>query len=300
MTDEAKVQPEHVLVYGCDHSPWVQAVLLGLYEREIAHTVITAPPLKLFRCSGVLMPAVQIDGAPWMLQSQDILCGFGFQRISDDDMLAVFRSLRGGIHRIDSGPRFWFEWSLVRDRHPRSFARLKNSFMRPFTVVYFYIALKRLARNSRTSPSQEALLRQYLYWEEQLAKSPGPFIDGDTPGTRDLMVFGGIQCHASIKVPPVSVLQSAPALTRLRDWIARMQQRFAYCDHLYSGRFFEPHIPKPSQAALPERIAFWMGSLVVLIALPITFPLARHYLQRVRKLGMLPVPGTRPRSNKSQ
>ncbi len=86
---------------------------------EGPHTVITAPPAALFRNSGILMPAARIDGSPWMLQSEDILRELGYQKVSDEDMLALFRALRGGLHRVDSGPRFWYEWSLDRDQHPR-------------------------------------------------------------------------------------------------------------------------------------------------------------------------------------
>ena len=66
-------QPQHVRVYGGDHSPWVQALLLGLHERGISHTLLTIPPLSVFLNSGVLMPAASLDGGPWRLGSGAIL-----------------------------------------------------------------------------------------------------------------------------------------------------------------------------------------------------------------------------------
>lgn len=36
-------------LYGNDHSPWVQAVLLGLHEKGIAHTLVMLPPLSVFQ-----------------------------------------------------------------------------------------------------------------------------------------------------------------------------------------------------------------------------------------------------------
>lgn len=60
--------PEHVWVFGGDHSPWVQSVLLGLHEKKIAHTVTTVPPLSVFAKSGILMPAAQSDAGPWQLE----------------------------------------------------------------------------------------------------------------------------------------------------------------------------------------------------------------------------------------
>ena len=69
-------------VYRADHSPWVQPVLLALHEQNIPHSVATMPPLKLFRQSGILMPAVQFDGGARQMQSQEILCELGYQQIS--------------------------------------------------------------------------------------------------------------------------------------------------------------------------------------------------------------------------
>ena len=89
-------KPENVAVYGGDHSPWVQAVLLALYDKDIFHSVATMPSPKLFVQSGILMPAVRFDGGGWEMESQEILCKLGYERLSDDDMLAIYRALRGG------------------------------------------------------------------------------------------------------------------------------------------------------------------------------------------------------------
>ena len=32
-------------VYGADHSPWVQAVLLGLHDADISTTLTSLPPM---------------------------------------------------------------------------------------------------------------------------------------------------------------------------------------------------------------------------------------------------------------
>ena len=38
-----------VEVYGVDHSPWVQAVLLGLHEAKVPHRVRSLPPRETFK-----------------------------------------------------------------------------------------------------------------------------------------------------------------------------------------------------------------------------------------------------------
>ena len=71
----------HVDVYGQDHSPWVQTVLLGLHERGVSQTLTTVPPFSVFRKWGVMMPAASVDGKPWQLESAEILQQVGYQSV---------------------------------------------------------------------------------------------------------------------------------------------------------------------------------------------------------------------------
>ena len=75
---------KQVDVYGADHSPWVQAVLLGLHDGGIPHSLTSLPPLETFRKSGVMMPAARIDGGRWQLESAEILRDVGFGSITDE------------------------------------------------------------------------------------------------------------------------------------------------------------------------------------------------------------------------
>ena len=38
-----------VKVYGFSHSPWVQAVLLALYDKELEYDLYVRPPYKVFK-----------------------------------------------------------------------------------------------------------------------------------------------------------------------------------------------------------------------------------------------------------
>ena len=101
-----------IRLYGNDHSPWVQAVMLGLYEKEMEYTRITYPPLEVFKKSGPMMPAACIDGGHWFLESKVILRRIGFSEVSDLEMQALLRSWSGVMHRADYWPRFFGEFSL--------------------------------------------------------------------------------------------------------------------------------------------------------------------------------------------
>ena len=53
-----------VKVYGFTHSPWVQAVLLALCDKELEYELYVRPPYEVFKKWGVYMPAVSLDDGP--------------------------------------------------------------------------------------------------------------------------------------------------------------------------------------------------------------------------------------------
>jgi len=160
----------HIDVYGQDHSPWVQAVLLGLYERGTSHSLTTVPPLSVFRKWGVMMPAASVDGAPWQLESAEILQQVGYQPISSEDLLAIYDAWQGVTHRADHVLRFFHAFSLARDPHPSLLPRLRNHFLRSFAVLYFYLLIRGLVL-SRTQQDPENFADQFLPWERRLEKT---------------------------------------------------------------------------------------------------------------------------------
>ncbi|MCS5575698.1 MAG: hypothetical protein NZ789_22450, partial [Pseudomonadales bacterium] len=96
-----------VKVYGGYHSPWVQAVLLGLHERQIDYSVTALPPLGTFVTDGVAMPAASIDGAAWQLESVDILQRIGCDEVSETELQHINSAWRGVLHRADNIGNFW-------------------------------------------------------------------------------------------------------------------------------------------------------------------------------------------------
>jgi hypothetical protein len=272
----------HVDVYGQDHSPWVQAVLLGLHERGISHTVTTVPPRSVFLATGILMPAASIDGSAWRLDSAEILQRVGYDPVSPEDKVAILGAWQGVSHRPDRASRFWGAFSLIRDPHPSLILRLRNHYLRSFATLYFYLLIRLMVLTGKAS-DPENFSDQFLYWEEKLEESSDDFLGGAEPDMLDLMLFGIIQCHCSIPVPPIAALQNDPKLTRLRVWIGTMQKRFADYPHLYSGVYFEPRCSAPPSATSLEQAAFWLGSISMLIFFPITIPLILFFATRIQR-----------------
>jgi glutathione S-transferase len=270
-------------VYGADHSPWVQAVLLGLHEKNLPHTLRTAPPFELFRKTGILMPAARFDASPWQLDSYDILYQVGYEKVSDEDLSEIYHSWSGVENRVDGGLRFWREFSFLRDPHPSLLPRLLNHFLRSFATFYFFLLINLMKRIANL-PGPERSGEQFHYWEQKLAASEGEFLSGKEPDILDMLLFGIIQCHCSIPVPPIRILQEEPSLPGMRAWLGNMQERFADYPHLYSGVYFEPQSPAPRRSSALDQAAFWTGAVVMILGFPITIPLVLFLVFRVQKL----------------
>jgi glutathione S-transferase len=270
----------HLDVYGQDHSPWVQAVLLGLHDKGVPHSLTTVPPASVFRQWGVMMPAASVDGAPWQLESAEILQQIGYQPISSEDLVAIYDAWQGVTHRADGVLRFFRAFSLASDPQPSLLPRLRNHFLRSFAVLYFYLLIRFMVL-ARLQQDPEDFGDQFLDWEQRLETSAGAYLGGDEPDMLDMMLFGIIQCHCSIPVPPVDALQKDPRLRRLRSWIGAMQERSAGYAHLYSGVYFDPPSPAPMRTTALEQAAFWLGSAFMLTSFPITIPLILFFALRV-------------------
>lgn len=272
--------PERVRVYGGDHSPWVQSVLLGLHERDIPHTVVTVPPLSVFLNSGILMPAAKIDDGGWMLDSARILSEFGFSKVEDLDRQALARVFGGSaLQRTDSPWDFWYRWSYLRDGEASLAGRIWNHVRRPFSVFYFFTLIT-LGRRRQPQRTESELIEDFAYWVQRL-QSGSPFLGGDTPDTVDLQLFGQVQMLSSIPCRSLRVLKEAAELERLRGWVERMQMRFADYDHLYSGPHFDPKAPAPKRASHLERVFYWLGCVVIWIVLPLSLAATIFFAHRV-------------------
>ncbi|NKC02158.1 MAG: hypothetical protein GKR90_27165 [Pseudomonadales bacterium] len=288
LTVETEVPQKDVVVYGGDHSPWVQAVLLGLHLKHVSYRVHSFPPRKVFRFSGVLMPALRLNDDSWLLQSQDILEAYGYGRLERDDFRALLKALVGGAHRVDSTIRFWRLWSWVADEHRNPFVRLRNVMFRPFLVLYFNVALTRLKQVPQALPSLIQIRENYLPWQQALEETGTPFLDGDKPGLRDIYLFAAVQLHASMPVPPMDVLCTDPELDRLRAWVYEMQKACVGYRHMYSVKYFPVDGGvQPDRSSLCERAGFWLGSALILLLAPITVPWVRKKMGMVRRNGLI-------------
>ena len=255
--------------------------MLGLHQKQMDYTRTATPPLEVFLSWGCMMPAASFNGEPWELESKRILNRLGFSEVSDEDMGAVRKSWQGVLHRTDYWTRFWGEFSLASDPEPSRLKRLAKNFLRSFTILYFFLLI-RTTVFVRRPPEPENYGDQFLEWEQRFGAMETPFLGGQEPDSVDLLLFGIIQCHCSIPVPPLYALQSDSRLVFTRRWIGEMQKFFCNYDSLYSGIYFEPFSTPPETAKSLDQAAFWLGSVVMVLFFWLTVPLIAVLAHRNR------------------
>ena len=257
-------------VYGTNHSPWVQAVLLGLYEKKVSHSLRAVPSLPSLKESGLMMPSVKIDDNDWQLDSAEILKSFGYAEISNKTKSHILKTWQGVIHRADNPIKFFNSFSKVKDLNPSILTRISHHFIRPFICIYFFCLLRLLALSDQ-GRDPENFVDQFLYWEGLLKESNSLFFGGAKPDVIDFQLFGIIQCHCSIAFNPLlEALQSDSELAEYRNWISRMQKRFSGYPHLFSGPYFTPYLNAPIEERFIERLVFFFGLCFAITCFPIT------------------------------
>ena len=271
-----------VKVYGFTHSPWVQAVLLALCDKELEYELYVRPPYEVFKKWGVYMPAVSLDDGPWKIESTEILTKLGYKPILDDELKAANNAWQGVLHRTDNPFRFFLHFARGGQISRSLVNNTVSNFLLSFIAFYMFMLIN-IGKWRLKQKEPENFGDQFMYWENVLDSSEGPFMDGMKPGSKDLVMFGIIQCHASIPVPALNSLLNDQRLINLRKWVNTMQNYFKEYPHLYTAKFFKSDISEAHSANLFQIVSFFFGLIVMVLAFPITIPLVLILMSRVEK-----------------
>lgn len=271
-----------VKVYGFTHSPWVQAVLLALCDKELEYELYVRPPYEVFKKWGVYMPAVSLDDGPWEIESTEILTKLGYKPILDDELKAANNAWQGVLHRTDNPFRFFLHFARGGQISRSLMNNTISNFLLSFVAFYMFMLIN-IGKWRLKQKEPENFGDQFMYWENVLDSSEGPFMDGMKPGSKDLVMFGIIQCHASIPVPALNSLLNDQRLINLRKWVNTMQNYFKEYPHLYTAKFFKSDNPEANSANLFQIVSFFFGLIVMVLAFPITIPLVLILMSRVEK-----------------
>ena len=272
----------NVKVYGFTHSPWVQAVLLALYDKELDYDLYIRPPYDVFKKWGVYMPAVSLDDGPWEIESTEILTKLGYEPILTYELKAANNAWQGVLHRTDNPFRFFLNFARGGQISGSLLNNSVNNFLLSFVAFYMFMLIN-IGKWTLKQKEPENFGDQFMYWENALNSSEGPFIDGMKPGSKDFVMFGIMQCHASIPVPALNSLLNDLRLPNLRKWVNTMQKQFRGYPHLYTAKFFKCDIPEADSTNLFQIISFFFGLILMILAFPITVPLVLILMSRVEK-----------------
>ena len=124
---------------------------------------------------------------------------------------------------------------------------------------------------------------QFIYWENMLKSSQGPFIEGEKPGVRDFVIFGIVQCHSSIPVPALEAILNDKRLQSFRSWIYEMQKRYKDLTYLYSTKYFEYEETKIISTGLKQKIFFFFGLILLFLLFPLSAVVALLLMAKIEK-----------------
>ena len=267
-------------VYGFTHSPWVQAVLLALYDKEQEYDLHIRPPYDVFKKWGVYMPAVSLDDGPWEIESTEILTKLGYKPILADELKAANSAWQGVLHRTDNPFRFFLNFARGGQISKSLLNNSVNNFLLSFVAFYMFMLIN-IGKWTLKQKEPDDFGNQFLYWENILHASKCPFIEGEKPGTRDFILFGVVQCHSSIPVPALDALLNDERLKNLRRWILAMQKRFQEYPYLYSVKYFGPDASQPKNAGIFQTGVFFIGLFIMVLLLPISIAAVLKLMSRV-------------------
>ena len=270
----------NVKVYGFTHSPWVQAVLLALHDKGIEYELFLRPPYKVFKQWGVYMPAISINDGPWEIESTEMLVKLGYEPILIEELESANNAWQGVLHRTDNPFNFFLSFSRGGQVSKSFVSNTINNFLLSFVAFYMFILIN-VGKLRLKQKYPDNYGDQFMYWENLIDSSDGSFMDGNKPGSRDMIMFGMIQCHSSIPVPALDALNSDQRLQNLRKWIHTMQDYFKEYPYLYSAKFFDSGVSEAGSADLFQIIVFFFGVLVMFLCFPITIPFVLILMGRV-------------------
>ena len=175
-----------IKIYGVDHSPWVQGVLLACAHHQIPIELISYPlSLKHYWKNGLIFPAILLgDGAICsdsfkiyeLLEQKGY--ALGIHHLSPQERKSAQMELEKlfsiyALGRCMPGKRIRFirAWSLMRER-PQSYI---GPVIRAFLSMYFWILIQAgiyTVRKYYGTPYRLDLIEKYVQqWDQKLSQS---------------------------------------------------------------------------------------------------------------------------------
>ncbi len=272
-----------VEVYGVDHSPWVQGVLLALHHHGVPHRLRSLPfGLGWTVRRGLVFPAVRLDGGPVLTDSfaiyealEDAGCPLGLEEWSPEQRTAVQVELERlftgyALARCIRGRRWAFfkAWSTMREHPPSRYGAAVRAALSVYFFVLIRLGILQRTRRGRPAVDPEAVARHLSAWDARLTQQP--WLTGPAAGFLDFAVLGHLQCMASgLTDEWVDAVRQHPALCA---WLDRMLSLPSSLPAAHAARILRP-APPLSPAPVGERVWFWAAWGLAVGVWPLTLVL---------------------------
>ena len=270
-------QNEPVIIYGMDHSPWVQTVLMTCHFYSVPYRLMSRQlSFANYRRAGMIMPEVRFPDGRIVGDSFEIMREItGRYGLASADSLVQTED----ISRLE---RLFFSYALRRGQpgqtdclYPWLVESAKHRWLahrillsRADVLLLFRPDTGRSSTGSTVGVDpdhSETLLRLLKGWETRLGEEP--FLAGAEPGLNDFALMGHIQCMATGLTE--DVFAEVETFPKLWKWAGEMSKQLGDYPHNFARRLNEPGYV-PTRATVNEQATFWATGLVGLAAWPVS------------------------------
>jgi len=295
-------------LYGFNHSPWCQAVLLTLHMKGLAYSMTSLlhpkTVLESYRQGvpvPIWMPALWYNGKCYyestnLIELLDLKhqqkCNL-FKSMSEKDVAfkrqKYFESVFFVITRVAGlkNLQFWYEWSIGQDRTSSPSSKFLSRFFRPFTTLYFWLILNALRIFVLKCTWPEKRFRKAIaYFSDMMQKNEGKYLLGSDITYIDILLLGHFQCMFSgsngcgaLSKEVIPIIDEHPILWQ---WLKNMHQHqslidypymYSRCDQSVLERTGEKKIAVVERENLLGQITFWIGAIFLVVVWPFTLAL---------------------------
>ena len=293
----------NVHIYGVNHSPWVQAVLLTLHMKRIKYSLASflhpQTILESYRqgiSSPIRIPAMWYDGeciyestniiefldakhpkTPRLFNNtnEDVVA-VNLQKVSTLFYSYVFTRVAG-----QKRWQFWYEWSIIEDNTTSVIEQFLSRLSRPFTVLYFWVLIhlaRIYRRNLNGNYPGEGFKNSIACFSKMIEKNGGEYANGSNVTYLDIVLLGHFQCMFSgsnglgaLSKEVIPIVDQYPIMWK---WLKSMHKHpllvdypfmYSRCDENIIQRTGEPRKGGVTADTIIGQIIYWFGVFCLIL-----------------------------------
>lgn len=255
------IKMPEIHIYGANHSPWCQAVLLTLHIKGLKYTLnsLLEPrtiqeSYRTGQPSPVRLPAMWYDGH-CIYESINIIEFLDakhpnkprlFDNTKEEEVqkclkeIPVDKVFSYALTRVAGTKQlqFWYEWSILGEKSRSIMDQTLSRFFRPPMVLYFWTLINfiRFTKFKNHWP-ESSFLNSISIIADNFKKNGGKYLLGNQITYLDILMMGHFQCMFSgsnglgaLSKEVVSFIDQHPSMW---EWLKNMHQDPLFDDYPY-------------------------------------------------------------------